>query len=121
MLFVLVGALGCAGKGKVVTASPMSSGGSMISIEAAKNKFTPSEVRVEKPGLLAIEVRNVSGSKRTFTLNDPRGKVLKKIDIQPAGTVIFNVELSDSGVYRFYLDRSFLSLSGTKGQIVVGR
>jgi plastocyanin len=112
---------GCAGKGKVVNASPMSGGGSMISIQAVKHSFSPNDIHVDKPGLLAIEVRNVSGSEHNFTLKDTRGKVLKSMDIRPAGSIIINVELPDPGVYRFYCNKSFHASLGMKGQIVVGR
>jgi plastocyanin len=121
MLFVLVVLAGCAGRGKTVTASPMAGGGSMISIQASNYKFSPSQIRVEKPGLLAVEIRNVSGSQRNFTLKDPRGKVLKTVDIHPAGSVIINVELPDPGVYRFYCNKTFHATLGMKGRIVVGR
>jgi plastocyanin len=121
VLFMLAVIAGCAGKGRVETASPMSSGGSMISIEAANYKFSPSEVRVEKTGLLAVEIRNVSGSQQNFTLKDPRGKTLKTVDIRPAGSVIVNIELPDPGGYRFSCNKGFHSLLGMKGRIVVGR
>jgi len=121
ILFVLVVLAGCAGKGKIETASPMGSGGSMISIEASNHKFSPREIRLEKPGLLAVEIRNVSGSQHNFTLKDPRGKVLKTVDIRPAGSVIINVELSDPGVYRFYCNKTFHTFLGMKGRIIVGR
>lgn len=119
-LFLLVILAGCAGRGKIETASPMTAGGSMISIEANNHKFSPSEIRVEKPGLLALEIRNASGSQHNFTLKDPRGKVLKTVDIHPAGSVIVNVELPDAGVYRFYCNKTLHSFLGMKGRIVVG-
>jgi uncharacterized cupredoxin-like copper-binding protein len=120
-LFLLAVLVGCAGKGKIETASPMGSGGSVISIEVRNHKFLPSEIRVEKPGLLALEIRNASGSQHNFTLKDPRGKVLKTVNINPAVSAIVNVELTDPGVYRFYCNKAFHSFLGMKGQIVVGR
>ncbi len=120
-LVVIAVLAGCAGKGKVVTASPMSAGGSMISIEAGSYRFSPGDIRVDKPGLLALEIRNVSGSEHNFTLKDTRGKVLKSVNISPSGSVIFNVELPGPGVYKFYCNKTFHSTLGMKGQIVVGR
>ena len=122
VIFVVIAALaGCADKGKVQTAAPMSSGGSMITIEAGNYKFSPQEIRVEKPGLLAIEVKNVSGTEQNFTLKDLRGKVLKSVDPHPGGSVIFNVELPEPGVYTFYCHKTFHSTLGMHGQIIVGR
>ncbi|MGA2401872.1 MAG: cupredoxin domain-containing protein [Syntrophobacteraceae bacterium] len=120
IVFVIAALAGCAGK-KVQTAAPMSSGGSMIAIEASSYKFSPNEIRVGKPGLLAVEIKNVSGSEHNFTLKDPRGKILKSIDIRPRGSVIINVELPDPGVYEFYCRKTFHASYGMKGRIVVER
>ena len=121
ILVVIATLVGCAGSGKVQTAAPMSSGGSIITIEAGNHKFSPNEIRVEKPGLLAIEVKNVSGSEQNFTLKDLRGKILKSVELHPGGSVIVNVELPEPGVYTFYCDKTFHSTLGMHGQIVVGR
>jgi plastocyanin len=120
ILVVIAAIAGCAGR-TVQTAAPMSSGGSMIAIAAGNFKFSPNEIRVEKTGLLAIEMKNVSGSVHNFTLKNPRGNVLKNRDISPGGTVIVNVELPDPGVYEFYCGKHFHSTLGMKGRIVVGR
>ncbi len=122
VIFVVIAALaGCAGRGKVQTASPMSSGGSMITIEAGSYNFSPNEIHVKKPGLLAIEVRNVSHSAHNFTLKDLRGKILKNVDPHPGGSVIVNVELPEPGVYKFYCNKTFHSALGMHGKIIVGR
>jgi len=119
ILVVIAALAGCAGRGKVQTAVPMSSGGSMTTIEADNYKFSPHEIRVEKPGLLAIEVKNVSRSAHNFTLRDLRGKILKSVDPKPGGSVIVNVELPEPGVYTFYCDKTFHSTLGMHGQIIV--
>jgi uncharacterized cupredoxin-like copper-binding protein len=76
---------------------------------------------VDKPGLLAIEILNVSRSEHNFTLKDLRGKVLKSVNVSPSGSVIINVELPDPGVYKFYCNKMFHATLGMKGRIVVGR
>jgi plastocyanin len=122
VILVAIAALaGCAGGGSVKIASPMSSGGSMITIEAGNFKFSPNEIRVEKPGLLAIELKNVSGSKHNFTLKDPRRKILKSADIQPGGSIIVNVELPEPGAYKFHCNKTFHTTLGMSGKIIVGR
>ncbi len=120
ILVVIAALAGCAGS-KVQTAAPMSSGGSVITIEAGNYRFSPNEIRVEKPGLLAIEVKNVSGSENNFTLKDLHGKILKSLDPHPGGSVIVNVELPEPGVYIFYCNKTFHSNLGMHGQIIVGR
>ncbi|MGA3115108.1 MAG: cupredoxin domain-containing protein [Syntrophobacteraceae bacterium] len=121
ILVVIAALAGCAGGGKVQTAAPMGSGGSMITIEAGNYKFSPNEIHVEKPGLVAVEVKNVSHSVHNFTLKDLRGKILKSVDPRPGGSVIFNVELPEPGVYKFYCNMTFHSTLGMRGKIIVGR
>ncbi len=121
ILVVVASLAGCAGRGKVQSAAPMSNGGSIISIEASNFKFSPSKIEVEKPGLLAIDVKNVSKSAHNFTLKDRHGKVLKSVHLSPGGSVIVNVELPEPGVYKFYCNRTFHSTLGMNGQILVGR
>jgi plastocyanin len=121
ILVVIAALAGCADKGKVQTAAPMSSGGSIITIEADSYKFSPNKIQVEKPGLLGIEVRNVSRSQVNFTLKDIHGKILKSIDPHPGGSVIVNVELPEPGVYTFYCNKALHSTLGMHGQITVGR
>jgi plastocyanin len=121
ILVVIALLAGCASGGKVRTAAPMSGGGSIIAIEASSFKFSPNEIRVEKPGLLAIEIKNVSRSEHNFTLKDPGGKKLKSVVLHRGVSVIVNVELPQPGVYDFYCDKTFHSTLGMNGQIVVGR
>jgi plastocyanin len=122
LILVLIAVLtGCASNGRVETAAPMSAGGSIITIDASNYKFQPSEIRVDKPGLLAVQIHNVSGSVRNFTLEDPRGKVLRSVDVDPAGSMIMNVELPRPGVYGFYARKTLHAPLGMKGKIIVGR
>jgi len=121
-VLMMIGALaGCAGRAKVQPAASMTSGGSIITIEASSYKFSPSEIQVEKPGLLAVEVKNVSNSEHNFTIEDLHGKILKSVAIRPGGSAIINVELTERGVYKFYCNKTFHSTFGMKGQIRVGR
>ena len=122
VILVVVAALaGCAGGGKVETAVSTSSGGSTITIEAGSYNFSPNEIRVEKPGMLAIEVKNASGSEHNFTIKDLGGNILKSVDLRPGGSDIVDVQLPAPGVYKFYCDKTFHSTLGMNGQIIVGR
>jgi plastocyanin len=123
VVLVIIAALaGCASRGKgQSTAAPMSSGGNIIEIEASSYKFSPNVIRVEKPGLLAIEIKNVSGSEHNFTLQDPGAKKIESVKLNPHCSAIINVELSQPGVYKFYCNRTFHSTLGMNGKIIVGR
>ncbi len=122
VLVIIAFLAGCASRGKgQSTAAPMSSGGNIIEIDASSFKFSPNEIRVEKPGLLPIEIKNVSGSEHNFTLKDPGGKKIKSVKLNPHGSAIINVELSQPGVYKFYCNRTFHSTLGMSGKIIVGR
>jgi plastocyanin len=122
LILVVVAALaGCAGRGKVETASSTSGGGSSIAIEASSYKFSPSEIRVERPGTLTLQIENVSGSEHNFTLEDPGGKVLANLALYPHKTAKANVELPGTGVYKFYCDISIHATLGMKGKIIVSQ
>ncbi len=121
ILVLIVLLTGCASNGRVETAVPMSAGGNLITIDASNYRFRPSEIRVDKPGLVAVQIHNVSGSVQNFTLEDPRGKVLRSVEIHPAGSMIMNVELPQPGVYGFHTRRTFRAPLGVKGKIIVGK
>lgn len=120
VLVLLAALAGCAGGGKVETAAPMGADGGTIAIEASSFNFSPNEIRVGKPGPLAIQIRNVSGSRHNFTLKDPKGKTLTSVDLPPRQNVKATVELFEPGVYPFYCDKTFHSALGMNGQIIVG-
>lgn len=121
IVFLIAALAGCGGGSKVQTAAPMSNGGSLVTIEARSYKFSPNEIRVANPGLLALEIKNVSGSEHNLTVKDSRGKILKNVDIRPHGTVITNLELPEPGTYAFFCDKMFHTTMGMKGRIVVGQ
>ncbi|MHC1728854.1 MAG: cupredoxin domain-containing protein [Syntrophobacteraceae bacterium] len=118
LLFCSIAMAGCAG-GKAQTAAPMSSGGSLISIEAGSYKFSPNTIRVEKTGTVALEIKNISGSGQNFTLKDPRGKLITSIDIRSGATFISNVELTERGTYEFSSNKKLKAGLGMKGRIIV--
>lgn len=122
LIMVLITALaGCGGGSKVQTAAPMSNGGNIVALEVSSYKFSPNEIRVPNPGLLAIEIKNASGSEHNFTVKDARGKVLKDVNIRPHGTVITNLDLTEPGTYNFFCNKFLHYSLGMKGRIVVGR
>ena len=95
--------------------------GEHYQIEAGSFNFSPDEIHVGKPGMLAIQIRNISGLAHNFTLKDPRGKILTSVDLVPGDNIKASVELSEPGVYPFYCDKTFHSTFGMNGKIIVGR
>jgi len=117
-LSVLLLGLIAGGTHAPTVASPLASGGNLINIEAGSYKFKPNNIHVPTPGILALEIRNVSGSEHNFTLVNSRGEIVKNLNIRPKETAISNVDL-EPGTYRFYCDKRFHASLGMKGQIVV--
>ena len=120
LIVLLVGVVaGCAGGGHVRTeATPLANGSNLITIEAGNYKFMPNEIRVARPGTLVLEIKNISGSEHNFTLKNPRGEVLKNLNIRSKDTAISNVDL-EPGTYQFYCNKRFHTKLGMKGQIIV--
>jgi plastocyanin len=121
LLAVLLAAMitGCAGRQVMIETTPLASGNSIITIEASSYKFKPNDIHVAKPGTLALEIKNVSGTEHNFTLKDSQGKILKNLNIRPKETAISNVDLGP-GTYEFYCDKRFHTTLGMKGRVVVG-
>ena len=119
LMMLLVGVVaGCAGRHIQTEAVPLASGSSLISIEAGSYKFKPDDILVAKPGTLALEIKNVSGSEQNFTLKNSRGEIIKSLTIRPKQTAISNVDL-EPGTYPFSSDKKLGAALGMKGQIRV--
>ncbi|MGC9195907.1 MAG: cupredoxin domain-containing protein [Syntrophobacteraceae bacterium] len=120
VVFVMVAALaGCVGGGSVQTAAVRSGNLGVLSIEAGKFYFWPNEIRVDKPGPLSVQIRNVSGSGQNFTLEDPAWNILENIDLPAGKTTSINLELHEPGIYQFYCNKALHSFFGMNGQIYV--
>ncbi|MEN6437186.1 MAG: cupredoxin domain-containing protein [Syntrophobacter sp.] len=119
LLVLIVLLAGCATK-KAGPAIAPSLGGTVITIEAGSYSFKPTTLRVGKPGPYVLQVINTTGSKNNLTLKDPRGNVIKAVDIPPKETTISNIDLPVAGAYEFFSDKRFRASMGMKGKIVVG-
>jgi plastocyanin len=121
ILALMIFAGGCAGRSGPTAVNPTASGNRIISIDASNYKFKPNDIRAEKPGPFILQVHNTSsGSEHNLTLTDPHGKVVKSVDVRPGQTIISNIELPETGTYRFYCNKRFHSSLGMKGRIVIG-
>lgn len=121
ILALILFAGGCAGRSGPTVINLTASGNRLISIDASNYKFKPNDIRANEPGLFILQVHNTSaGSEHNLTITDPRGKVVKSVDIRPGQTTISNIELPETGTYRFYCNKRFHSSLGMKGRIVIG-
>jgi uncharacterized cupredoxin-like copper-binding protein len=120
VFFVMALALaGCAGGGRVE--STVRSGRlAVLPIQAGYLYFWPNAIRVDKPGPLAVTIKNVSDGPQNFTLKAPRWHTVESVDLPAGETTTINVEFSTPGVYQFYCNRTMRSLLGMNGQISVG-
>jgi len=119
LLAFMVLLAGCATRKAVPAAAP-STGGSVITIEAGSYSFKPDTIRIDKPGPYALQVINTTRSKSNLTLKDPRGNVIKTVNIPGKETTISNIDLAEAGTYQFFCDKGFRATMGMKGRIVVG-
>lgn len=122
VIFVMAAALaGCAGGGRIQAVAVRSGNHGFLAIQAGRFYFWPNAIRVNKPGPLAVEITNVSGSQQNFTLKDPMYNTLENVDLPAGETTIINVEFPMPGVYQFYCNLALHSLLGMNGQISVGK
>lgn len=120
---VLAGVLalaGCAGLGPPVTVKSPEEGNYVIHLKASSFEFEPNNIRVPKPGLLTLQVENISGIEHNFTIKNAEGQVLKSFGLPPKKTISEALDLTDPGKYEFYCDKPFHATLGMKGQIQVG-
>ncbi len=103
----------CAGLQQPVTAE----GEKAITMEASSFKFTPNNIKTYQGIEITLRITNVSGSAHDFTLKNPQGQVIKKVDLPANRTVEFRVSLPDVGEYDFYCDKPFHSSFGMRGRI----
>ncbi len=120
VLLVMFMVAGCSWKKQAGTSGSMNNRGGVVRIEAGSYSFSPRSIQVEKPGMLALEIANTTGSTHNFTLRDPAGKIIKSVDIRGRASIISNIDLPQSGTYEFYCNKTFHARMGAKGKIVVG-
>lgn len=110
---------GCATgqSGKSVVSVPK--GQEAVAIEASNFNFQPNEIQLSKKGTLKLNVKNTSSATHNITIKNPRGEVIKSVDIPVGETVPVTVDLPEAGVYEFYCNKPFHAAMGMKGRIVV--
>ncbi len=88
-----------------------------ITMEASSFKFMPNNMKAHQGDEILIKITNVSDVGHDFTIKNPRGEVIKSVDLPSKQTVEVKINLADAGEYTFYCDKPFHSSFGMKGQI----
>ena len=94
-------------------------GAKTITMEADSFKFTPNNIKASQGDELTIKITNVADAGHDFTIKDPKGQIIKSVDLPSMQSVEIRINLSEAGQYDFYCDKPFHSLFGMKGQIEV--
>ncbi len=118
-LVLLVILSSCAGGQPQTVATSVPSGKDVVTVEASSYKFSPNRIERRGEGKLTLEVKNVSSHDHNLTVKNPRGEILKSVDLPPNQTVPVSISLPEAGTYEFYCDKPFHSSLGMKGSIVV--
>jgi plastocyanin len=115
----LLALAGCATgqSGKSVVSVPK--GQEAVAMEASDFNFQPSEIQLTKKGTFKLNVKNTSSATHNITIKNPRGEVIRSVDIPVGETVPVTVDLPEVGVYEFYCDKPLHATMGMKGRIVV--
>ena len=103
-----------------VTAMSMEKGERVIHMNARSFKFKPDNLRIAKPGPVTLAVENISDIEHNFTIKNPKGQVLKSVDLPPKKKTTVTFDLPGPGKYDFYCDIDSHARLGMKGQILVG-
>jgi uncharacterized cupredoxin-like copper-binding protein len=111
--------VGCALLGNPVTAGRLEKGKRVIHMNASNFEFEPNNLRIPKPGPVTLAVENISNTEHNFTIKNPKGQVLKSVDLPPKKKTSITFDLPEPGKYAFYCDKPFHASFGMKGQIQV--
>ena len=101
-----------------VTASEGKKG---VLIEASSFEFRPNIIKVNGPGTISLNIKNLASTEHNFTLKNPEGEIIKSENLAEGKTVTVEIVLSRSGTYPFYCDKPLHSSFGMKGEIEVAK
>lgn len=88
-------------------------------MEASSFDFKPNYIQAHQGDRIVFEIKNVSDSEHDFTIKNPRGEILKSVDLPPHATVNVPIAVDEAGTYPFYCDKPFHSSLGMKGKVEV--
>lgn len=113
-------AAGCAGKGAPVkmTGGP---GKKTVAVQASSFSFEPSSFQALKGDTLVFKISNTASITHNFTIKDPKGRILKSVDLPANQTVSTEIAFPEPGTYEFFCDKPLHSTLGMKGSVEVLR
>jgi plastocyanin len=94
-------------------------GDKAVMITASSFKFEPNVIQAQRGDVLALKIENVSDGAHNLTIKDPRGDIVKSVDLPARETVHLVVDFPEAGVYEIYCDKPFHDTMGMKGRIEV--
>ena len=92
-----------------------------VPIEAKNFEFSPNIIKVNGPGTLSLDIKNVASIEHNFTLKNPEGEIIKSVNLPGGKTVAVEILLPRSGTYPFYCDKPLHASFGMKGEIEVAK
>jgi uncharacterized cupredoxin-like copper-binding protein len=92
-----------------------------VPIEAKNFEFSPNIIKVNGPGTLSLDIKNVASIEHNFTLKNPEGEIIKSVNLPEGKTVAVEIVLPRSGTYPFYCDKPLHASFGMKGEIEVAK
>jgi uncharacterized cupredoxin-like copper-binding protein len=112
--------IGCATQQNpvAVTASERQSG---VHMEAKSFEFRPNIIKVNGPGILSLDIKNVASAEHNFTLKNPEGQIIKAVNLPAGKTVVVEIALPRPGTYPFHCDKPLHASFGVKGAIEVAK
>jgi uncharacterized cupredoxin-like copper-binding protein len=119
LLFCII-LIGCATQ-KNPVAVTASEGQKGVFIEASSFEFRPNIIKVNGPGTLSLDLKNVASIEHNFTLKNPEGEIIKSVNLPEGKTVTIEIALPRSGTYPFYCDKPLHASFGMKGEIEVAK
>jgi len=82
-------------------------------------KFEPNDIQARRGDVLSVKLENAASVTHNLTIKTPQEATLVSVDIPAKSTISVTVNLAETGLYRFYCDKTFHSTMGMKGKIEV--
>ncbi len=115
----LLAALAFAGCATSGPATRVAVGSGPIAMRAGDFMFEPRDLQVKGTGTLTLRITNESGTPHDFTLKDPAGRVITKVELPANQTTTATVDLPAPGIYKFDCTKPLHAALGMTGRIVV--
>ncbi len=115
-LLAVLAIAGCATSGPAIEVSAASG---PVAMRAGDFSFEPAVLQVKGPRALTLQIANESGTAHDFTLRDPAGRMIAKVELPANETTTATVDLAVAGTYSFDCGKPLHATLGMKGRIVV--